>query len=439
MASETSKFLDLVNEGRVSSLPEEQGDTILVDTLPGEDVTWIGQVDTDSIMFGTVSGKYGSYDVLMGISPYRVVFYLESGVLKTSYHSRSYWFEVDLQGEIWERGALRKREYTSLSLADPKFKKGLASSSIILSNNAKRKNSKVDRTFETTVSSLKWLNQETKKFEGRKAQILFDQLMEVYENRKPVTIKELMILVVDPEALAESFYATEAAEGQAIRVVTPPLPEGEEIISRSQQKVDDDVHPCPKCGYENPVGIEICPHCAHNLMEEKDPLSPGVMLEEELTQEEKVDEKKQVEDLGSDIEKKELVDDYRDRCPECGHKIKATTIFCGGCGVRLQDQYDVDTSESVGSKEGVKVEEKDRHSVEEVVAEKDSHAETIGKEGDKTKDQDLNCVDCGEEIQRTWKRCPHCGSHLPLRCLSCGEPVDEVWIACAFCGASLST
>jgi hypothetical protein len=366
MASDISKFLELVNEGRVSTIAEEQSDSILLNTLPDEDIVWIGQVDTDLFMFGRAGGKYGAYGVLMGISPYRVVFYLEGGVLKTSYHSRSYWFDVDFEGEIWERGAFRKKEYTSLGLAVPKYKKGFTSSSIVLSNNAERKNGKVDRTFETNVSSLKWLNRETKKFESRKAQVLFDQLMEMYKNRRPATAKELMILVVDPEALEESFYATEAAKGQAMRVVAHQSPEDQTVVSETLPKREDIVH----------------------------------------------------------------------TCPECGHKISATTIFCGGCGMRLQTQDDVEVGKDAESKKGDKVELKDRPSVKEVALEDESYAKTP-EEGDESKGQDRICGSCGAEIQRNWKRCPHCGSHLPLLCPDCGKPIDEAWEVCAFCGVSL--
>lgn len=124
------------------------GEPIRVAAFSGEEVRWIGKVDTD--MF--CSGGDTDFGVYMGISPYRVVFYRAASIFSDL--CRSYWFEVDVGGRTWQKGRVRKREYKAIGLARPKFKKGMVSRTITVAGRLTRTDGKEETTFKHELSDL---------------------------------------------------------------------------------------------------------------------------------------------------------------------------------------------------------------------------------------------------------------------------------------------
>jgi len=281
--SHTDKVMELVDQGRLSPMPKHpsQDDPLQMVTLPDEKIRWFGKLDADIEMFGRTgvgsSSKYTTFDILVGASSYRLIFFLEKGLIKSSFDSRSYWFDVDLEDTIWHhKKGLRKREYTSLHLAPPTYKKSLVSREIIITNVATRADGKQENTFECTLSSLKWLDPQTRKFEKGKADQLYQQIMEFYNQRQPATFLTLCLLVDDPESLKDIFFATEPAEGQAIQVTEAATPrpgtkpaEGQAIqvdapVEKPKPAPKPAIRPvsvCSACGKAIKPGAKFCGGC----------------------------------------------------------------------------------------------------------------------------------------------------------------------------------
>jgi predicted RNA-binding Zn-ribbon protein involved in translation (DUF1610 family) len=324
VGSDISEIINSVNEGLIPPLAKKQEGFPNFATLPDEELTWIGTVDTDILMFGRQGGKTGAFGVLIGVSPYRVVFLLETGTFSSSFYSKSFWFEVEFEGEIWQRGKVRKKEYTSLSLSPPKLKKGLASRTIEIVNHATRSNGKVDKTFESTLSSLKWLNPKSKKYEGRKGEQLFDQLTEAYENRRPVSLKMLMLLILDPEVLEDEFFAPSAAEGKAIKTTISESTQVENVVEIVQEvplgveEIAKTTLTCPNCDHEIRVGIKFCGVCGQNLS------MPAEVVP-------KADAEQGNENEGNEAAAEQKLP----TCTGCRESVETSWKICPHCGVDL--------------------------------------------------------------------------------------------------------
>ncbi len=381
----TDKAIDLVmelmNQGRLSPMPKppSQDDPLQMVTLPDEKIKWFGKLDADIEMFGRTgigsSSKYTTFDVLVGASPFRLVFFHERGLIKSKFMSRSYWFDVDLEDMIWRhKKGLRRKEYTSLQLAPPAYKKSFMSREIIITNIATRADGKQVNTFECTLSSLKWFNPQTRKFEQGKADQLHQQIMEFYNQRQPVTFLTLWLLVDDPDKMLEDvFFATEPAEGQAIQVTeaAPPRPgtkpaEGQAIqVDAPVEKLQPARKPakrpvsaaaaktCSACGKAIKPSAKFCGGCGATVGEEA-PTSVAKPRSKTI----------QASTPSAAV------------CPSCGKIIKPGASYCGDCGARF-------------------------NAVPESLPKK-----TQKKAGPPT------CPECKKLIKPAWKACPYCGRPL---------------------------
>ena len=366
--SDTDKIMDLMNQGRLSPMPKNppKDNPLQMVTLPDEKIRWFGKLDADIEMFGVGGGssKYTTFDILVGASPYRLVFFHERGMIKSSFLSRSYWFDLDLEGQIWRhKKGLRRREYTSLHLAPPVYKKGLGSRKIIITNIATRTDGKQENIFECNLSSLKWLNPQTKKFEGGKADQLHQQIMEFYNQRLPVTFQVLCVLVADPDRLEDIFFATEPAEGQAIQVDAPvekpkPAPKpAKRPVSAPAAKT------CPSCGKSLHPDAKFCGGCGAQFGDKVEPVKA------------KPEPKPKTKSTHSKKSTKQESAPQLTVCPSCGKELHPDVKFCGGCGARFDKQKAKPT-----------------------------------KSRKKTKPQ--TCAGCGKAIEKDWKACPYCGQSL---------------------------
>lgn len=383
--TETDKLIKFVNEGIIPPLPKGQSmENLSPPTLPDEVIAWIGTVNTDPIMFIGVTKKYGLTDVTVGISPYRIMF-CGKPAFSNKVYSRTYWFQVDFEGTLWQRGTIGKEQYTSLSLSPPKHKKGVLSREIVLTNTATRTDGRQDKTFETTLSNLKWRNPQTGKFEGGKSDNLFQQIMEFYNQRRPITLRALLLLASDPEALEEEMLATQPAEGQAIQVTAPatvpqseqplpqatpqpvsvpppatPLPRPQPAQRRPQQPASDQPEiACPVCGKALRPGVKFCGGCGAKFDEET---SASVVKPKPKT----FPSPKNTEPVSMPAETV---------CPSCGQTLQPGINFCGSCGARLDE----------------------------------STVKPVKKRSEKAP---TTCPACDKPIEKGWKACPFCGQSL---------------------------
>jgi predicted amidophosphoribosyltransferase len=371
------------------------GEPIAVATFADERVQWIGKVDTE--MFSTRNNK--DFGVYMGISRYRVVFYRAATVWSDL--CRSYWFEIDTGGRTWERGRVRKKEYQAAGLARPRFKKGLVGRQILIAGNLTRVNGKVDTVFQYELSGLEWLNPQSGKFEGRKGQELYDQLIEAYDHRLPISASALWLMANDSRRAIVTFASGGAAlakEGVEAEVAAAPVDESEAeegpiaVATAVTGELEEGV--CPQCGAQLRPGIAFCGKCGYGFEEAKGevPEAPGV------------------------------------ECPKCGHPLKPGTQFCGRCGYRLGEEEPA----------GPAAEEP----VEEELTEpagQDSVGPEETSEGQSPADSrgGGECPECGKPLEEEWQVCPYCGTRLISECPGCGKSVEPEWVACPYCGAAL--
>jgi hypothetical protein len=361
---------------------------IAVATFAGERVRWIGKVDTE--MFSTRG--HNDFGVYVGVSPYRVVFYRAASVFSDL--CRSYWFEVDTGGRTWQRGRVRKREYRGIGLARPRFKKGLVGRQIIIAGNLTRVDGKVDSAFEWELSGLEWLNPQSGKFEGRKGQSLYDQLIEVFDNHLPIPVGDLWLMENDThraivtapgggELTAEEAREASAAGGEAAvletRVAEAPTSAAEAKAAEEEESV------CPECGHLLRPGVQFCGKCGHNLGAEEEVVALVALAGEETPVE---------------------------RCPGCGKPLKPGVQFCGKCGRgREAEEEPVELSAD---------EEREQEEVETVQASVEADTRS--------------CSECGKPMEAEWQACPYCGARLGAACPACGRCTEPDWVACPFCG-----
>ena len=372
----------------------------MVATFAGEQVRWIGTVDTD--MFSDRGNK--DFGVLIGVSRYRVVFYRAATVFSDL--CRSYWFEVDVGGRTWQEGRVRKKEYMAVSVAHPTFKKGMTSQKVVIAGRKTRTNGKEETAFKHELSDLKWLNPQTREFEGRKGRNLYDRLMEAYDNRIPISVSDLWLMENDTRR-AILTTPGQAAQGPAVSAEpvrgapavapapakAPPLPVDIEVKALVELEPEPAGEACPQCGSPLKPGTLFCGRCGHRLETEN-------VEEEALKTEEK----------------------SGDACPSCGNPLRPGITFCGKCGHRLG----AETAE----KGPPRAEAATREATKEELAQGEALAEehVTGK-----------CPDCGKPMEADWKVCPYCATPMAAQCPECGKAIEADWKACPYCGTSLGS
>lgn len=366
------------------------GEPIAVATFADERVRWIGRVDTE--MFST-RGK-NDFGVYIGVSPYRVVFYRAASVFSDL--CRSYWFEIDTEGRTWQKGRVRKREYRGIGLARPRFKKGLVGRKILITGNLTRVDGKVDTAFEYELAGLEWLNPQSGKFEGRKGQSLYDQLIEVYDVHLPIPVGDLWLMENDTHraivtapagaeiAQAEATDAPGGGEAPALemRVEEAPL-QAVETTSEEEGK-----SLCPECGHPLKPRVQFCGKCGHRMGAEEEVVALVAVAGEETAAE---------------------------QCPGCGNPLKPGVQFCGKCGHGLRTEE----------------EPREQPADEEAVQEEVEPAQPAVEAGTGS------CSKCGKPLEEDWQSCPYCGAQAANGCPQCGGDVEPDWVACPYCGAKL--
>jgi DNA-directed RNA polymerase subunit RPC12/RpoP len=384
------------------------GEPIAVATFADERVQWIGKVDT--AMFSTRNRS--DFGVYMGVSRYRVVFYRAATVFSDL--CRSYWFEIDTGGRTWQKGRVMKKEYQAVGLARPRFKKGLVAREIHIAGSLTRVGGKVDTVFKYDLSGLEWLNPQSGKFEGRKGQDLYDQLIEAYDNRVPVSASHLWLMENDTRraivtvasgAMPDGEQQTEAKAAEApTALLAAPADASEveegpiEAATVEMEEAGEAV--CPQCGNQLRPGIGFCGKCGHRLGGEE------AVAEAEVAEKEP--------DEGT--------------CPQCGHSLKPGIQFCGKCGHRLgEEEQDAEREEEPSEEEAQPPEsEESTEGAEAAVDESAAEPEESG-----------GCPQCGKAVEEEWQVCPYCGAKLTLQCPQCGKDVESDWVACPLCGAGL--
>jgi predicted amidophosphoribosyltransferase len=343
-----------------------------------------------------------------------VVFYRVATVFSDL--CRSYWFEIDTGGRTWQRGRVRKKEYQAAALARPRFKKGLVGRQILIAGNLTRAGGKVDTVFKYELSGLEWLNPQSGKFEGRKGQDLYDQLIEAYDNRAPISAGALWLMENDTRRAivtlasgedvggAEQRAQTAASEVPAALLAAPAgeseVEEGAiEVATAVSEEVEERV--CPQCGNQLRPGIGFCGKCGYRLEGE------------EAVAEVEAAEKEPAEGA----------------CPECGHPLKSDARFCGKCGHQLGEEAPgTEQEEEPAEEEGPPPEpEESTEEAEATVGEFAAESEEGG-----------GCPQCGKAMEEEWQVCPFCGARLASVCPECGKAVESDWVVCPFCGAGLT-
>jgi predicted amidophosphoribosyltransferase len=384
-----------------------RGDTpIAVATFADERVQWIGKVDTE--MFSTRG--HSDFGVYVGVSRYRVVFYRAASVFSDL--CRSYWFEVDVGGRTWQKGRVRKKEYQAAGLARPRFKKGVVGRQILIAGNLTRAGGKVDTVFKYELSGLEWLNPRSGKFEGRKGQDLYDQFIEAYDDRVPISASALWLMENDTRRALVTSGSGDATvgEGRAEASEAPAAllaaPAGESEVEQGPIEVgtveteEEEGAVCPQCGNQLRPGTAFCGKCGRQL-------GDG-----EATAEVGVAEKEPAESA----------------CPECGQPLKPGIRFCGTCGHQLGEETPDTTQAAEPPEDEVHVREP------EGVAEAADAA--VGKSAVES-EEGGGCPQCGKAVEEEWQVCPYCGAKLASECPGCGKATEPDWVACPYCGAAL--
>ena len=362
--SDFDEVMDIINQGRISPMPKHPSkeDPLKMVTLPGEKIRWFGKLDAGFEMYGR-----SSVDIIVGASSYRLIFFLEMvRIIKSRFYCRSYWFNVDLENTIWHhKKGLRKREYNSLHLAPPVYKKGLVSKEIIINNIATRVDGEQENTFECTLSGLKWLNPQTKKFEGGKAEQLHQQIMGFYNQRQPVPFQVICALITNPDLLEDDLFETEPEEGQTIqedaRVEKPipaPKPKTKPAPSEKSTKLEsappaqtadkkEDKKPAFKwkkaastaldVGSKIKGGLEVIGKAASAAA------ASGAESIKEITEKGAETVKKAGESIRETAQEA-----FSERavnagssvgiCAACGTPMRSGSLFCGKCGQKVTDR-----------------------------------------------------------------------------------------------------
>ena len=282
-------------------------------------------------------------------------------------------------------------------MARPRFKKGLVGRQILIAGNLTRVDGKVDTAFEYELAGLEWLNPQRGKFEGRKGQSLYDQLMEVYDVHLPIPVGALWLMENDThraivtapgggEIAQEEAREASAAGGEAAvletRVAEAPTSAAEAKAAEEEESV------CPECGHLLRPGVQFCGKCGHNLGAEEEVVALVAVAGDETVVE---------------------------QCPGCGTPLKPGVQFCGKCG------------------RGLGAEEEP----EEVPAEEETEQEEVETVQESVEADTRLCSACAEPMEPEWQACPYCGARLAAACPACGRTTEPEWVACPFCGKVL--
>jgi len=390
-------FIDQVSRGFIPPLSKALGEQPLsviterLYTLPDESVQWIGEVYFVSqlLSFGPPHKAHMQF----GVSDFRFVF-IEPGGFGASL-TFSFWFDVDFEGQTWQRGTIGKKEYAALHMQPPQLKKELLSREMLLTNTAVRTNEKQDKILEIRLSNLKWRNPQTQKFEGGKADSLFQEMMSYYDRRRQVTLRTLMLTMTDPGALEAEMFAAGPAEGQAIQVTEAAPPP--QAAKPAEGQAISVAAPAPK--------PKAAPKPA------KQPTSTPAML----------------------------------TCPSCGRALHAGAKFCGGCGVRFGEQASTPVVQPKKSIAKATAQPEPKPPAPKVAPEP-----SASKKGTVASASPLEvCPSCGKALRPSVMFCGHCGAKLEKKseqpaeaqregkvtvCASCGKPLEVGWKACPYCG-----
>ena len=320
MGKEIDTFLEHVNQGLVSPMPKDQrgGPNLLL--LPGETIRWLGKVDTQINMFGSAGGRSGAYGVLLGVTAYRIILYLEKvAIPRNAYLCRSFWFEVDMQGEVWQRGRIRKTQHTSLSLCTPKYKKGVVSREIEIANESATSNGKRKRTFSSTLNALKFLDPQTGKYKGGRGRDLHDSLMDAYRAQQAISLKALMLFLLAPDELEDELFPVQAARGKAIKSTRQAKATPYPAIAEPASDRGEPALVCPHCGNKLGKAVKFCAACGNRVVP--------------LKEEPRIDEAGAIEEAGQSDQNEETEEPLI--CPACAEPVKAEWKVCPLCGAKL--------------------------------------------------------------------------------------------------------
>jgi RNA polymerase subunit RPABC4/transcription elongation factor Spt4 len=274
-------LMESVFHGMVSPY-DVDGDETLPDmwTFPDETIRWVGNVSSDRALYGLDSGgKGGSVDVYVGVSPYRIVFSRDTVglVLAKRHFVKSYWFNVDFEGFKWERFRRNKPFYiTSFRMKTPDYKKSIGSKTIRIMYSATQE---AGKTLEflgnwnyLEIMSLKWIDPATGQKERGKADLLYADLMEAFNNQCPVTISELGYLsqgVGQLEAHLSEGQAAHKPAGKVVRAAPKKAAAAPVVVKKPEAKTPSAASAaaltCPKCSEQVQAGWKVCPYCGDAL------------------------------------------------------------------------------------------------------------------------------------------------------------------------------
>lgn len=246
--------------------------------FPEEILEWIGSASIPKPVFDpkTLSYKHNEYNVHLGISPYRIVFAVPGKKMQV----RSFWWEVSTEGQIFQDGSIR---YKGFYIEPPLFRSGMLQRDILIRIFTIPAEGSAKKVKECMLFDLKWKNPASGKMENKKGQEISDLMMAAYNQRIPLTMKQLWDWFftgkVEPVEIKPA--QKEPLPSQIEKETTPPhkIAQQEPALKTTpapskikQQKPAPKItsappsgkreHACPKCG--NPVerGWKVCPFCA---------------------------------------------------------------------------------------------------------------------------------------------------------------------------------
>ena len=243
---------------------------------PDETIHWVANVTVDSAMWG-IAGTSTSFslDVFVGVSQYRLVFYREHEriVKENKQYCKSYWFDIDFEGRKWTRYKRKKPIYfTDVRMAEPKFSTGLMAQGITIKNLLSQDNGKVHDFFNSSkrceITRIKWLEPGSGKKIGRKADAVYQSIMEAYQNQVPVKPMELVLLYEDPDLLAKHLSDRTRVTEIEGQIIHQPSSDGgvkEKSTSGASKPQGKKQIVHHHCGQQIQPGWKICPACGEAL------------------------------------------------------------------------------------------------------------------------------------------------------------------------------
>jgi RNA polymerase subunit RPABC4/transcription elongation factor Spt4 len=249
-------------------------------TFPNEVIHWVASVTVDRIILGLQHqrGNTMALNVNMGVSPYRLVFFYDhiGMIRKSRAYCTSYWFQLDFEGRKWQRKKRRKIIYfTGVRMDKPEFKKGFLSRTIHIHKILTRDTGKTVKTFCGEISSIRWIDPATGKKVGRKAELVYNAIIDAFDNQVPVTATELVFLFEGPEYLEQYLSLTDEPEETEGRILKASRPEEKVEAAETTERVSpalEEAQPkeagalaCGSCGQVVQPGWKICPACGEPL------------------------------------------------------------------------------------------------------------------------------------------------------------------------------